>query len=81
MDEQNSEAEPRQPEDGLFLELGRQRDRNLALLKDGNGALSDEIRGAIRLRCNSVAAQAGAPVVPVVLLYRRRGGAKPGGVG
>jgi hypothetical protein len=77
MDDEISNAA--RPEDGLFLDLGPQRERHVARLKDGEGALAERVREAILGQRDTVQADAAATIVPVVLLYRRRKGADSDG--
>jgi hypothetical protein len=55
---------------GLFVELGRQRPREIKRLKRGSGALSREIRAAIERWRPELGIESAAEIVPVVVLYR-----------
>jgi hypothetical protein len=59
------------PSSGLFLELGRQRRKEISRLKAGTGALTRQLHAAVTRWRGQLDVDAATEVVPVVLLYRR----------
>jgi hypothetical protein len=55
---------------GLFIELGTQERTEITRLKEGAGALSQQIKVAIVRWREELGIDAATEVVPVVLLYR-----------
>jgi hypothetical protein len=58
--------------EGLFIDLGAQGPDDVALLKDGTGAMAAEIHAALDRWRDSLAVDTASDIVPVVLLYRKR---------
>src|SRR5262245_6437372 len=56
---------------GLFLELGKQKRKEIGRLKRGTGALTRQIEAAIERWRRQLGIDLGTEVVPVVLLYHR----------
>ena len=63
------EAE-RLPNAGLLVNLGPQRRKKIARLKEGDGALARHIRRLVDESRNELGLDAAAEVVPVVMVYR-----------
>jgi hypothetical protein len=60
----------RLPNVGLVVELGPQRRKQIKRLKRGEGALAQQIQGAVDQRREELGIDVDAEIVPVVLLYR-----------
>jgi predicted exporter len=58
--------------EGLFIDLGERQPEDVALLKEGTGAMTDEIHTAIDRWRKTLGIDTAGDVVPVVLLYRQR---------
>jgi hypothetical protein len=56
---------------GLFIELGTQERQDITRLKEGTGALPQQIKEAIEHWRGELGIDTATEVVPVVLLYRR----------
>ena len=58
--------------EGLFIDLGEREPEDVALLKDGTGAMMGEIHSAIDRWRETLGIDIAGDIMPVVLLYRRR---------
>lgn len=67
-----TEAASRAAVEGLFIDLGEREPEDVALLKDGSGAMTDEIHAAIDRWRETLGIDGAGDIVPVVLLYRQR---------
>jgi hypothetical protein len=56
---------------GLFLELGRQKRKEIMRLKEGTGPLTRRVQAVVNRWREQLNVDPAAEVVPVVLLYRR----------
>lgn len=68
----STEAVSRAAMEGLFIDLGERGSEDVALLKEGTGAMTDEINAAIDRWRDSLGIDTADDIVPVVLLYRQR---------
>lgn len=65
----------------IVIDLGRVRRKKIKALKQGRGKLLGEIAAAIsEVRANLGSAADGKVLVPVVLLYKKKGGKKNRGL-
>lgn len=67
----SSAPDSRAAVEGLLIDLGERGAEDVALLKEGAGAMTDEIRAAIDRWRESQAIDIAGDIVPVVLLYRQ----------
>ena len=67
----SSGTDSRAAVDGLLIDLGGRGAEDVALLKEGAGAMTDEIHAAIDRWRESQAIDPEGDIVPVVLLYRQ----------
>jgi hypothetical protein len=56
----------------VILDVGRQKRKSIEDLKQGIGQLADEVRDAAQT-ATEVPGTGGKEIVPVVILYRKRG--------
>ena len=61
----------RLPSAGLLVELGPQRRKKIARLKEGDGALAQQIRGLVDQSSKELGIVDATEIVPVLIIYRR----------
>jgi hypothetical protein len=59
------------PNIGLLVELDRQDPEEISRLKRGDGPLARQIQTAVTSLSEGLGIEAGAQVIPVILLYRQ----------
>jgi hypothetical protein len=67
----SSVTDSRAAVEGLLIDLGERGSEDVALLKEGAGAMTAEIHAAIDRWRESQAIDIAGDIVPVVLLYRQ----------